>query len=136
MKHLVINRNDSIRIRRWISNDKFRRQAKSSEISNLVKEIENGECLPPEQIPPNVVTMNSTVRIKYIDTNKTVEFQIVYPDCADIRQNRISIFAPIATALLGYKKGDMISWNVPKGTIQLLIDDIIYQPEAAGHYHL
>lgn len=90
----------------------------------------------PGKNTPQVVTMNSIVRIRYMDTNKTVDLQIVYPDQADIKQNKLSIFAPIATALLGYRTGDRIDWEVPKGTISLLIEEILYQPEEAGHFHL
>ncbi len=136
MKNLIINQNDSMRIKSLVADNKAKRKFQNQEIFNLIREIERGECLPPEKIPPQVVTMNSIVRIRYMDTNKTVDLQIVYPDQADIKQNKLSIFAPIATALLGYRTGDRIDWEVPKGTISLLIEEILYQPEEAGHFHL
>ncbi len=136
MKHLIINQNDSARIKRLVADSQNQKKYRTTEIYNLLKEIERGKCYAPEQVPPQVVTMNSIVRIRYIDTNRTVDIQIVYPEQADIKQGKLSIFAPIAAALLGYQKGDTIEWEVPKGTISLLIEDILYQPEQAGDYHL
>jgi len=67
---------------------------------------------------------------------KTLQLQIVYPDQANIKENKIPIFSPVATALIGYKKSDEIEWIVPSGLTKIRIDEIIYQPEAAGDYHL
>lgn len=136
MRQLIINKNDSIRIKRLIADNKTRKRYQTREISNLLQEIERGKCYAPEKVPPQVITMNSIVRIRYLDTNRSVELQIVYPDQADIKANKLSIFAPIATALLGYQKGDQLNWEVPKGNISILIEDIIYQPEQAGDFHL
>ncbi|WP_430809640.1 MULTISPECIES: GreA/GreB family elongation factor [unclassified Carboxylicivirga] len=136
MKHLIINQNDSARIRRLVADGHNRKMYQTKEIFNLLSEIEKGKSYAPEQVPPQVVTMNSVVRVRYLDTNRGVDIQIVYPEQADIKKNKLSIFAPIATALLGYQKGDTIEWEVPKGTISLLIEDILYQPEQAGDYHL
>lgn len=101
-----------------------------------MQELESAEILEPEDIPSNVVTMNSIVRMSFINSKKNVQFQIVYPDKANFKDNKISIFSPIATALIGYKVGDEIEWIIPAGITRIRIDEIIYQPEAAGHYNL
>jgi regulator of nucleoside diphosphate kinase len=80
--------------------------------------------------------MNSIVRISFLNANKTIEFQIVYPNQANVKNNKISIFSPIATALIGYKIGDEIDWIVPAGVTKIRIESIVYQPEAAGHYNV
>jgi regulator of nucleoside diphosphate kinase len=90
----------------------------------------------PEAIPSNVVTMNSIVKLSFLNDNKQLQFQIVYPGEANIKENKISIFSPIATALIGYRVGDEIEWIVPAGLTKIRIDEIIYQPEAAGHFDL
>ena len=64
------------------------------------------------------------------------QFQIVYPDQANIKENKISIFSPVATALIGYKVSDEIEWIVPSGMTKIRIDEIIYQSEASGDYTL
>jgi regulator of nucleoside diphosphate kinase len=71
-----------------------------------------------------------------LNNNKQIQFQIVYPENANIKENKISIFSPIATALIGYKTGDEIEWIVPAGLTKIRIDEIIYQPEAAGDFNL
>lgn len=79
--------------------------------------------------------MNSIVKLSFLNSNKQIQFQIVYPKQADSKENRISIFSPIATALIGYKVKDEIEWIVPAGLTKIRIDEIIYQPEAAGDFN-
>ena len=64
------------------------------------------------------------------------DFAYVSPEDADPDQDKISILAPIGTALLGYKVGDIIEWKVPAGIVKLKVEEILYQPEAAVDYHL
>jgi regulator of nucleoside diphosphate kinase len=80
--------------------------------------------------------MNSIVKIRFLKTNKELKFQIVYPDQANIKENKISIFSPVATALIGYKVSDEIDWVVPSGMTRIRIEEIVYQPEAEGNYDL
>jgi regulator of nucleoside diphosphate kinase len=63
-------------------------------------------------------------------------YTLVFPSKANIADNKLSIMAPLGMALLGYRKGDIVKWTVPSGVKKLRVDDIIYQPEAAGDYHL
>jgi len=90
----------------------------------------------PAEIPPNIVTMNSEVSITNLSNNQQQTIKLVYPNDADIASKKISIFAPIATALLGFRVGDVVQWPVPKGVISLRIDAIVFQPEASGDFTL
>jgi regulator of nucleoside diphosphate kinase len=92
--------------------------------------------MEPEQIPAAVVTMNSRVSRRYLTSNDTKEILLVYPESADIASNRISMFAPIATALLGCRQGSQATLNTPNGTVNVRIDKILYQPEAVGDFLL
>ena len=74
--------------------------------------------------------------VHFLNNNKPIQFQIVYPDKANMKENKISIFSPIATALIGYKVGDEIDWMVPAGMTHIRIDEIVYQPEASGDFTL
>jgi len=87
-------------------------------------------------MPPDVITMNSKVRVRDMQTREESEYTLVFPHAADIKQGKISVLAPIGTALLGYKTGDVIRWEVPAGTRVLKVLSVLYQPEAAGDYHL
>lgn len=80
--------------------------------------------------------MNSIVKLSFMNNDRRVQLQIVYPDQANLKNNKISILSPVATALIGYKAGDEIEWVVPAGLTRIRIDEITYQPEAAGDYDL
>ena len=85
-------------------------------------------------ISPLTVTMNSIVVIKDKDLKKTMTVELVYPGNADIRRGKISILSPLGTALLGYKEGDKISFEIPKGRKTIKIVCIAYQPESNEEY--
>lgn len=89
----------------------------------------------PQQIPADVVTMNSRVALKDLATGEEMVYELVFPSDARLEENRISILAPVGTALLGYRAGDTITWKVPGGTRKIKITKILYQPEAAGDFH-
>jgi regulator of nucleoside diphosphate kinase len=84
-----------------------------------------------DNIDENVITMNSTVGVKDLDSKKEYDYTIVYPEYADSSKNKISVLAPVGTALLGYKVGDIVEWKVPAGKRRFLIQEILFQPEAA-----
>ena len=136
MSKLIINSLDYARIKKCISDAKLFKSVSSAEAEKLLKELNDAQIVEPEAIPANVVTMNSIVKLSFLNNNKQIQFQIVYPENANIKENKISIFSPIATALIGYKTGDDIEWIVPAGLTKIRIDEIIYQPEAAGDFNL
>lgn len=136
MEKIILNRLDYARIKKCISDAKQFRSINGAEADKLIKELDSAKIVEPKDIPSDVVTMNSIVKLSFLNNNKQVQFQIVYPDQANLKENKISIFSPVATALIGYKVGDEIEWIVPAGLSQLRIDEIIYQPEAAGDFTL
>lgn len=105
-------------------------------LQELAEELLQGEVVSPTEIPKDVITMNSQVRLKDLDSGEEVIYWLVFPHAADINHQKISILAPIGTALIGYRVGDIIEWNVPAGLKRLKVEEILYQPEAAGDYHL
>ena len=107
-----------------------------TDLEELAAELENAKIVAPKRIPPDVVTMNSTVRVRDLENGKEYTYTLVFPDEADPAEGMISIVAPIGTALLGYACGDTIDWHVPSGTRRLKVVDLVYQPEAAGDYDL
>lgn len=105
-------------------------------LRRLEDELRQAVVVAPKEIPPDVITMNSKVRVRDLQSDKEVTYHLVFPGDADPARNRISILAPIGTALIGYRAGDVIDWKVPAGTRQLKVEEIVYQPESAGDYHL
>jgi RNA polymerase sigma-70 factor (ECF subfamily) len=99
----------------------------------LHEEIERAEIVEPEAVPRDVVTMNSVVRFVDEDSDRESEVRLVFPGDADVEVSRISVLAPIGSALLGLSVGDSIDWPLPKGhTRRLRVLAVPYQPEAAG----
>ena len=107
---------------------------KEEYLRELEQELDRAKVVPSEKIPKNVITMNSKVRIKDLDSEEEKIYSLVFPHSANINQNRISILAPIGTALIGYKVGDIIEWKVPGGLRKLKVEEILYQPEASGNF--
>ncbi|GAB1453350.1 nucleoside diphosphate kinase regulator [Draconibacterium sp.] len=136
MNKLIINSLDYSRIKKCISDAKQFRSINAGEAEKLMNELNSAKIVMPEKMPSDVVTMNSIVKLSFLNNNKQVQFQIVYPEQANLKENKISIFSPIATALIGYKIADEIEWIVPAGLTKIRIDEIVYQPEAAGDYSL
>ena len=102
----------------------------------LEDELDKAEIVKPQSIPKDVITMRSKVRLLDIDAGKEVVYSLVFPNEADLDQGKISVLAPIGTAMIGYKVGDVIEWEVPAGLRRLQVEEILYQPEAAGDYQL
>jgi len=136
MGKLIVNKLDFARIQKCISDSKQSRSISNIEADTLLNELNSAEIVEPSAVPSDVVTMNSIVKLSFLNNNKQVQFQIVYPFQANVKENKISIFSPIATALIGYKVNDEIEWIVPAGLTKIRIDEIIYQPEAAGDFNL
>jgi regulator of nucleoside diphosphate kinase len=109
-----------------------RKNAAESEIHlrDLEAELEKAIIVQPRDIPKDVVTMDSQICVKDLDTQEEVVYTLVFPSFSNIELNRISVLSPIGTALLGYRTGDIIEWRVPAGIRKLKIKKIIYQPEA------
>ena len=136
MKEIIINSLDAKRIRQRISSIKNGRAYSANDMERLVYELNRAKMVEPAEIPADIITMHSIVKVKYVNNNKTFTLQLVYPEEANIKENKVSIFAPIAMALLGYKKGDVINWWIPGGKVKIKVEDILYQPEAAGEFQL
>ena len=90
----------------------------------LEEEIEKAVVVPPDQIPSDVVTMHSRVRIVDMRTGEQLVYQLVYPHEANYAEKKISILAPIGMALLGYPTGTEIEWKVPSGGRRLRIESV------------
>lgn len=104
--------------------------------NELEAELERADIVDPEDIPSTVITMNSTVRFKVESSPEDFTLTLVYPKDIDSSSNKISILAPVGSALLGLSVGDSIEWPKPGGgVLRVRVDDVIYQPERSGEYH-
>jgi len=104
--------------------------------ADLQAELDRADIVEPEDVPPSVVTMNSTVRFAIEPAGEEFCLTLVYPKDMNGEGDRISVLAPVGSALLGLTTGDRIEWPRPGGgLIQVRIVEIVYQPERAGELH-
>lgn len=102
----------------------------------LRAELARAEVVEPQEVPPTVVTMNSTARFQVMPGEDEFELTLVYPKDMDGNPNRISVLAPVGSALLGLSVGQEIEWPVLGGkTTRVKIMDVTYQPERLGIFH-
>jgi len=113
-----------------------KKRLKSLIKDELSKEINRAKIVDPEDIPNDVITMNSKFKLKDLDSGEEMIYTLVFPEEADIYKNKISIYAPMGTALIGYRVGDIIKWPVPGGILRIKVLEILYQPEASGNFDL
>lgn len=104
-------------------------------VDALQAELDRANVVEPVDMPPGIVTMNSTVRFCDDATGNRHELTLVYPDGAGA-PGTVSILAPTGSALLGLSVGQSIAWQVPGGRkLQLRVLEVVRQPEAEGEYH-
>jgi regulator of nucleoside diphosphate kinase len=124
LKELVILDTDAKQLKQLL-------QSRNQYGTALDEEIHKARIVTRPELPADVIIMNSTIGIRDLDTRETYEYQLVYPHEADIDTSKISILAPIGTALLGYRKDDTIQWKVPGGVSRLNITSVTQPPVAS-----
>ena len=125
---IVITEIDKARLRSLVEVER------GSEIFELEHEIERAIVVDPWNVAEDVVTMNSKALLQVDDEER--EVALVYPEDADERAGKLSVCSGIGTAILGYREGDAFSWRIPNRTCHIRIEKVLYQPEAAGDFHL
>jgi regulator of nucleoside diphosphate kinase len=103
-----------------------------ADLNVLAEELKRAVVVDPQDVPNDVITMNSRAEMLDLDTGETVTFTLVFPLYANIDEEKISVLAPIGTGMLGYRVGDEFEWRVPGGVRRMRVKQIHYQPEAAA----
>ena len=133
---IYLTESDHLRLARLLDGHRSSPQSEPDNLSRLEEELARAEIVAPQDIPADVVTMNSRVRARDLDSGEVLVFSVVYPRDADVGAHRISVLAPIGAGVLGFRAGDTIEWPVPAGIRRLLLEEILYQPEASGDFEL
>jgi regulator of nucleoside diphosphate kinase len=131
-REIVVTEFDQSRLRNLLEGTRQWNARDRAHVDHLESELNRAQVVPPVNVPPDVVTMNSEIVVRDMDSNEELTFAVVFPSDADVNRQKISILAPIGTAVLGYRAGDMIEWNVPGRRRRLRIERVLFQPEAAG----
>ena len=134
MARIYITESDYERLTRLIESKREHNGVDLEYLKKLEEELDRADIVDPRDMPPDVITMRSTVRLKDLVNGEANTYSLVFPTEADFTQGKISVLAPIGTAILGYRRGDTIEWPVPSGLRRLKVDEILYQPEASGDF--
>lgn len=128
---ILITEPDAERLRRLLNSVRSSASRDLEHLAVLEEELDRARIVSPAAVPPDVVTMNSKVRLTDLQNGQDVIYTLVFPRDANFDEGKISVLAPIGTAILGYRSGDVIEWKVPGGLRKLRVDEILDQPEAA-----
>jgi regulator of nucleoside diphosphate kinase len=135
-RRIVITSKDCDRLHKLVNHEREFGTTKNKDyLKDLEQELNLANIVPSEKIPSSTITMNSKILLRDMDSGEVTTYILVYPEDADLLKDKISVLAPIGTAILGYREGDVIDWKVPAGIVKLKVEKI-YQPEAAGNYEL
>ena len=132
---IVITQADFDRLKHLVESPRYR-ATHAMLLMGLKEELDRGEVVSPDDVPKGLVTMHSRVRVRDLGEDETETYTLVYPDEADINEGKLSVLAPLGTALLGTRVGDVVEFDAPAGTRRLRVERVLYQPEAAGDLHL
>ena len=133
--NIVITSADRSRLENAILADKNSDRNPSWNLEVLRQELARASVVPAEKVPNDVVTMNSTVQVRR-PGHASATFTIVYPDQADVDSDCISILSPMGLALLGARVGEEVQWSTPAGPRRYIVENLLYQPEAACRWDL
>ncbi|MDF3077702.1 MAG: Transcription elongation factor GreA [Sphingobacteriaceae bacterium] len=97
----------------------------------LLSELESAKVVKEQDLPADIVCLDSEIEIQETGSSQTFNFQIVLPAAANMQKKRISVFAPIGTALLGYKVGSTVQWEMPNGLKTFKILNVKHRTEKA-----
>jgi regulator of nucleoside diphosphate kinase len=133
---IIVTQTDLARLKASIDRIGQNERRDQHHLVALEGELARAKPIASEAVPGNLVTMNSKVRLKDLDSQKEFVYTLVYPNDADPANGRVSVLAPVGTALLGNRVGSDIEWAVPAGMRRLRVEEILFQPEAAGQFNL
>jgi len=133
---ILITENDRRRLGTMLQDPHLSRIEPRESLHALEAELERAYGVDPAELPHDVVTMNSTVEIRDLNSGETETYTLVYPERAAIDANRLSVLAPIGTAILGCRVGDVVKVKTPSGVRRIRVEEIHFQPERAGEHHL
>ena len=136
-RNIIISSADRDRLLQLIDSARLDRRIPSQSLDLLDGELARASIVEPQELPRDVVAMNSTVWFRDLDSEEIERYTLVFPPDADVIRDRISVLAPIGTALLGFRLRDIVEWRVPQGRRRLEITKVdqhkaVYEHEQAA----
>ena len=121
---IIISADDRSRLQNLVNSALLDSRIPRALLDSLEGELARAMIVSEGDVPNDVVVMNSTVTFRDLDSGDVESYTIVYPNEADVSRNQISVLAPVGTALLGYRVGDLVEWGVPAGKSRLRITQV------------
>jgi regulator of nucleoside diphosphate kinase len=128
---IVVTEADARRLRRLLAARRDFALRDEAHLDELESELERALLVTADAVPPDVVVMDSAVRVRDLSNDEPREYKLVYPAEADLDAGRISVLAPLGTALLGFREGDEVEWLMPGGLRRLRIERVRSRHETA-----
>ncbi|PPV08646.1 regulator of nucleoside diphosphate kinase [Xanthomonas bromi] len=129
---ILVSSHDLARLEALLDSQAFNKHPAATALSD---ELGRARVLPPDQIPDDVVTMHSRIECEDELHGERHTLTLVYPHEADVQHGRISVLAPVGSALLGLSVGQSIDWRTPDGRdLRLRVTAVHDQPAAAGDF--
>ncbi|HLO60679.1 MAG TPA: GreA/GreB family elongation factor [Bacteroidales bacterium] len=129
---IVISKLDYSRLNSMILNLLDNKNSNLFDLNRLNMEIKRAKLVEPKKIKPDYITMNSVIKVVFSESGIARTIRLSYPNDANLKEGAISVLSPLGCALLGYRKGEAVSFKAPGGTQTVIIDKVLYQPEANG----
>ncbi|WP_423128773.1 GreA/GreB family elongation factor [Gaoshiqia sp. Z1-71] len=127
--NIQITESDYIRLCGLINSERNLKVTDDRNLLFLGAELKRAQKVSSERLIPDFVTMNSQVEIVDLDTGKPMRVKLVYPEDADFRKGNISVLSPLGAAILGYRPGSVVAFEVPRGVKRMEIKNILYPDE-------
>ena len=129
---IIVTDRDASRLRGLLGRQTTASNRDQGHLSQLRSELNRALVLACDEVPAGIVTIGSLVRVADLDTGKRMVLTLVLPDEADVAQQRISVLAPLGTALPGFRAGDDVEWAMPGGIRRLHIEHVMPSNRMAG----
>jgi regulator of nucleoside diphosphate kinase len=126
-RSIHVTNQDLQRLRRVIGSAARTSTLDQQHLEMLSAELDRAVITDDNDIPPDVIRMHTHVRVRDSSSPHTEDYTLVYPWEADVHLNLLSVLAPLGTALLGFREGDHIEWQLPGGVRELIVEKILGQ---------
>lgn len=121
---IVITQTDAARLRELLAT-RARAARDQEHLEELADELERARIADPNEVPADVITIHARIQALDLVSGERRELTLVLPRESDARPGRISVLAPLGTALLGYRAGDEVEWQMPGGLRRLRIERVL-----------
>lgn len=121
---IIVTAADADKLKELIRNAQRGEYRQSKYLEMLSGELARATIIDAGAVPPDVIIMNSQAVLTEVDTGEEMVLTLVFPEDADPIEGKISVLAPIGTAMLGYRVGDVFEWETPGGMTKMRVEKI------------